>query len=355
MIKICRYIGVLIFLLVVNQTVAQYYNLTFRNHSSYSGLTQGEIESIYEDSRGFLWIGTHFGLSRYDGREYRSFYHHVDDPSTLGDNIINAIDEDSDGNLWMALYNTGFCKMNPLNSRFTNYRSAGPGTLINEKVEALIVDRKNRVWLGTEEGISIFEPRKGSYINITQFQPGQMPVNVLCFSEDSVGNIWVGTKSDGLWMFPLESLKPFLIASFSVVNSVKSIYLRPDGNNWLASGNGLYQITSGKENTFSLTRAYFFPEEEKLEDLEVDDAGNIWMATQNNGLKIYFPKTGFLDVLKENFSSARGLLSNRLSQIFQDSRGGIWLGGENGLQYFHGPSQKFNIYPGLSNISDQVR
>ncbi len=72
-------------------------------------------------------------------------------------------------------------------------------------------------------------------------------------------------------------------------------------------------------------------------------------------LKIFFPQTGFLDDLRENFSSARGLLSNRLSQIYQDSRGGIWLGGENGLQYFHGPSQKFNIYPGLSNISDQVR
>ncbi len=355
MVKFCRYIGVVFFLLVCNQTEAQYYNLTFRNHSSYSGLTQGEIESIYEDSRGFLWIGTHYGLSRYDGREFRNFYHHVDDPSTLGDNIINAIDEDSDGNLWMALYNTGFCKMNPLNSRFTNYRSAGPGTLINEKVEALIVDRKNRVWLGTEEGISIFDPGKGSYINIAQFQPGQKPINVLCFSEDSVGNIWVGTKSDGLWVLPLESLKPLLIASFSMVNSVKSIYLRPGGSNWLASGNGLFQINFEKENTFTLVRAYFFPEEEKLEDLEVDADGNIWMATQNNGLKIYFPKTGFLDVLKENFSSARGLLSNRSSHIFQDSRSGIWLGGENGLQYFHGPSQKFNIYPGLSNISDQVR
>jgi signal transduction histidine kinase/ligand-binding sensor domain-containing protein len=355
MTRICIYFSFVFFLLVSNQSFAQYYNLTFRNHSSYSGLTQGEIESIYEDSRGFLWIGSHFGLTRYDGREFRNFYHHVDDPSTLGDNIINAIDEDSKGNLWMALYNTGFCKMNPLNSRFTNYRSEGSGTLINEKVEALIVDRKDRVWLGTEEGISIFDPGTGTFINIPNFQPRQKPFSVFCFAEDSVDNIWVGTKSDGLWKVNLDDLKPTLIASFNQVNSVKSIYLRPGGKNWLASVNGLYQINIEKENTYQLTRASFFPQEEKLEDLEVDGEGNIWMATQNNGLRIYFPKTGFLDVLKENFSSARGLLSNRLSQIFQDSRGGIWLGGENGLQYFHGPSQKFNIYPGLSNISDQVR
>lgn len=349
------YISIVFFLLVSNRSIAQYYNLTFRNHSSYSGLTQGEIESIYEDSRGFLWIGSHFGLTRYDGREFRNFYHHVDDPSTLGDNIINAIDEDSKGILWMALYNTGFCKMNPLNSRVTNYRSEGPGTLINEKVEALIVDRKDRIWLGTEAGISIFEPGKGTFTNIPNFLPGQKPFKVLCFAEDSVGNIWVGTKSDGLWKVTLEGLKPKLIASFYQVNSVKSIYLRSGGSNWLASENGLYQINIEKENKYRLTRAYFFPQEEKLEDLEVDVEGNIWMATQNNGLRIYFPKTGFLDILKENFSSARGLLSNRLSQVFQDSRGGIWLGGENGLQYFHGPSQKFNTYPGLSNISDQVR
>jgi len=355
MMRLCTYFLLSVFSLVSSQSLAQYYNLTFRNHSSYSGLTQGEIESIYEDSRGFLWIGSHFGLTRYDGREFRNFYHHVDDPSSLGDNIINSIDEDSEGNLWMALYNTGFCKMNPLNSRFLNFGSSGPGTLINEKVEVLLVDRKDRVWLGTEMGISIFEPGKGTYKNISNFNNEKGSINVLSFAEDSLGNIWVGTKNHGLWLINASTLNATMIASSEQVNAVKSIFIRPGQKKWLASSKGLFEVIPNRNSGYSIERASFFPEDEKLEDIEVDIEGNIWMATQNNGLKIFFPKTGFLDDLRENFSSARGLLSNRLSHIFQDSRGGIWLGGENGLQYFHGPSQKFNIYPGLSNISDQVR
>jgi ligand-binding sensor domain-containing protein len=189
MIRLSSYILLVAFCFVHNDAFSQYYNLTFKNYSSNSGLTQGEIESIYEDSHGFLWIGSHFGLTRFDGREFRNYYHHVDDSSSLGDNIINAIDEDSKGNLWMALYNTGFCKMNPLNSGFVNYRSDGNTSLINEKVETLIVDRKDRVWLGTEVGISIFEPQTGRYTNIPRFAQNQRSINILSFAEDSVGNL----------------------------------------------------------------------------------------------------------------------------------------------------------------------
>jgi signal transduction histidine kinase len=87
----------------------------------------------------------------------------------------------------------------------------------------------------------------------------------------------------------------------------------------------------------------------------VDAQQNIWFGSAVDGVYIYFPRTGFLDHLRENFSSARGLLSNRMFELYQDSQEGIWLGGENGLQYYQFKAQKFNIYPGLSNISDQLR
>ena len=352
---IFRLFFIVFFCLMNNASSAQYYNLTFKNHSSYNGLSQGEIEAVFEDSRGFIWVGSRFGLTRYDGKEFRNFYHHVDDSSSLGDNIITAIDEDSEGNLWMSLYNTGFCKMNPMNSKFENFFPAGPGSLVSEKVETLIIDHHDRIWLGTEKGISIFDPKKGTYTNITHFDDQLSQINVLSFGEDEEGNIWVGTKTNGLWLISPETFHARSIATYSQVNSIKSIYVERDRGKWIASSTGLYEVVSLKDTGYQVKRAAFFPFVEKLEDVEVDEEGNVWMATQNDGLRIYFPKTGFLDVLKENFSSARGLLSNRLMQVYQDSRGGIWLGGENGLQYFHSASQKFNIYPGLSNISDQLR
>jgi len=104
-----------------------------------------------------------------------------------------------------------------------------------------------------------------------------------------------------------------------------------------------------------LVRPDFFPEREEVEDVEYDGKGNLWVATKKNGLKIYFPSTGFVDKLREDFSSSRGLMSNRLFDLYHDSRGGMWISGENGLQSFHDAAQRFNIYAALSNVSNRLR
>jgi signal transduction histidine kinase/ligand-binding sensor domain-containing protein len=333
---------------------AQYYNLTFRNYSSSQGLSQGEVESVYVDSHGFLWVGSHFGLTRYDGKEYRTYYHHVDDSTTPGDNIVKDIAEDSHGNLWLGLYNSGIAMMHPLTNRFINYMP-GPGSLKHARVETIIVDQKDQVWIGTELSLSVFLPLSGKFINISRFPGMEKDLNVLSIAEDDIGIVWIGTKEDGLWRMIPGTWKAEQIAPFQVTQAIWSIRFDKDGQNWLATDHGLLEIQDTYSPVPKVRRAAFYPYREPLKDVEVDPAGNIWMASQLNGLKIYFPKTGFIDELMENFSSARGLLSNRLYDIYQDNRGRIWIGGENGLQHFHDASQRFNIYPGLSNLSDELR
>jgi signal transduction histidine kinase/ligand-binding sensor domain-containing protein len=342
-------------LLISFSSKAQYYNLSFRNYLSYTGLAQSEVDAIFEDSRGFLWAGTHFGLSRYDGREFRNFFHHVDDSLSIADNEISAIDEDSKGTLWISLFMTGFCSFDARTARFTNYTQTGPGKLPSKFVETLIVDRDDRIWLGTDKGLTVFNPADGSFRTVTgPGEPGQT-LDILCLVEDSLGFVWIGTRNMGVWRIDRELRRPLQIAGFDEIGEARDLYLQNGNGVWIAGSHGLFLLQEKAGTGFSTERAPFFPRDEALVDVEVDARGNIWLATQVRGVAIYFPETGFLDRLQENFSSPRGLLSNRMFELYQDSQGGFWLGGENGLQYFQYASQKFNIYPGLSTMSDLMR
>lgn len=338
--------------------VSQYYNLTFRNFTSSNGLSQSEVETVWEDKYGFIWIGTRFGLTRYDGQEFRSFYHRINDPTSMGENIVTGIRSDSKGELWLTLYNSGLSRMNSLNFTFTNYHpEPGENSLLSEKVNVLEIDRQDRVWVGTESGLSIYDPRTGKFTNITTL-PGRT-INgfwVSSIKMDTTGNIWVGTKNQGIFIAAKDQLALSVAEPGFQPSSINDIDFDAAGRVWIATDDGpvILSKPAGSDN-YVQTKPPIVIEHKVIKAMQMDRNGNIWMATKSHGLLIFFVKEGFIERLQENFASSRGLLSNRLTCIYKDSRGGIWIGGENGLQNFHNEAQKFNIYPGLSNVSEELR
>lgn len=74
----------------------------WRNISLDSGLSHSNVTAITRDNNGFVWIGTRFGLNRYDFEKVTNFYHNPDDKSTIPDNSINSLLTDSRGNIWIA-------------------------------------------------------------------------------------------------------------------------------------------------------------------------------------------------------------------------------------------------------------
>ena len=107
-----------------NQSFAQHWEreLFFRNISTEEGLSNSTINCIYEDARGFIWIGTIDGLNRYDGYEFKVYRFDPADSNSIPSNRINALYEDSNYNLWIGTSN-GLCQFNYKSDGFRNYKS----------------------------------------------------------------------------------------------------------------------------------------------------------------------------------------------------------------------------------------
>ena len=76
-------------------------DMKFRRLDTQNGLSSSQVNCIYKDSRGYVWIGTPYGLNRYDGYRVKVFYSNKRDTTTMRDNYTDQIYESADGKLWI--------------------------------------------------------------------------------------------------------------------------------------------------------------------------------------------------------------------------------------------------------------
>ena len=95
---------------------AQIPDMKFRRLDTRDGLSNSQINYLFQDSKGYIWIGTSYGLDRYDGYRFRTFYSDPNDTTTLRSNYVDQIWEDVDGNLWLK-QGMNFCCFDPRTER----------------------------------------------------------------------------------------------------------------------------------------------------------------------------------------------------------------------------------------------
>jgi len=101
---------------------AQNQQLHFTHIGTANGLSDLDVNTILQDKRGFIWVGTADGLNRYDGYKFKTFRNDVKDTSSIGGSYIQDMAEDSDGNLWVATIGGGLNKFDRKTNRFHRYR-----------------------------------------------------------------------------------------------------------------------------------------------------------------------------------------------------------------------------------------
>ncbi|WP_051040972.1 sensor histidine kinase [Fibrisoma limi] len=179
----------------------------FRHIQEEQGLSSNAITSFYHDRDGFLWVGTHDGLNRYDGSHFITFRSNKKDPAALLHNSIYDLCEDQQGNIWAAT-EVGVSSYNKTTGRFRNIKSV-QGRRLGWCTNVLC-DRNGDIWFASYYAGLYRCVVKTGQIQFFPFDPRDTPQTIssrislqsLIEDPDHRG-LWVGDKKQGLQYFDI--------------------------------------------------------------------------------------------------------------------------------------------------------
>lgn len=169
-------------------------------------LSNDFVRVVLEDARGTLWIGTQGGgLNFRDraGSTFRSFRNDPDDPDSLSSDYVFALHEDRRGNLWVGTYGGGLNRLEPGSRRFTRFTE--DSGLASNSVYGILEDRRGRLWISTNQGLSCFDPARGTFRNYDVRDGLQSnEFNGGAFFHSARGTMYFGGINGFNWFFPDE-------------------------------------------------------------------------------------------------------------------------------------------------------
>ncbi|WP_029280205.1 two-component regulator propeller domain-containing protein [Pedobacter borealis] len=217
------------------------------NAASNNSLSSDIVISLTIDHSGVLWIGTYLGgLDSFDGKKFTNFKHTAD-PSSISDNRIYALQEDSSNRLWVGTLNGGLNLLDRSTGKFKHFNPSVKNTLNAYVVTCLYEDKNKNILIGTTAGLNILDAKtaKFSYLKNNSRDTNSLIQGVVnSITNDSRGWIWIGTR-EGISIYNPASRK-FTNLSEEVglpENTVLSLIEDEDHNIWYSSLKGLYKIS----------------------------------------------------------------------------------------------------------------
>ena len=324
-------VGITVLTHINKLSYAQSKNLIFNNINIEQGISQSTIEDIFQDSEGYIWLGTNDGLNRYNGYEFK-IYNYEEYQNSISHNGITDITEDKYGNIWVNTV-SGVNKINKKTEKISNYTEIN-GKIKEDSTTEIIVTKDNNILVGTYEGLNIYNAKEDRFDIILEQKDGILSSCIYSIDEDINGNIWIGTE---LGLNKLS--KDFkVLETYTSESEIYNIFC-DDENGFVWAGSdssGLLKIdTKTKEVTQYINNI------EDLNSLPAnqvgaiirDRKGNLWVGT-TNGLARYNEKNDSFDVYKNKVYDKNSLVYNDVRSIIEDREGVLWVGTYSGISIF---------------------
>ena len=280
------------------------------------------IFSLLVTRDGTLWIGTEKGLASWkDGR----LTHYAE----LAGRYIFALLEDREGSVWasgLALSSGKLCAI-----RTGNVQCFGDDGSLGRGAFNLYEDSKGNLWAGVKDGLWRWKPGPPKFYSL----PGE-PDGIQGLGEDTDGTLLVAWEG-GIHRFNDGSTTPYQIPGRTGQFRSQRMLRDRDGGLWIGTLNqGLVHVHEGRSDVFGLTNGL---SGESANRLFEDREGNIWVAT---GIGL----DRFRDFAVATFSVNQGLSSPRIQSVVADRAGGIWLATGNYLNRWNNKQLSiFNVKP----------
>lgn len=317
-----------IFLFNINLSQAQKFYT--RNFGINDGLPSNTINDIFRDKRGFLWIATDAGLSRFNGT---SFFNYTSQSGLIGDNI-KSICEGENGEIWIAAYNSG---LNQLKGDIIKSYNTNSGIISNSITKLYYSKEFETLFIGTELGLTTYNKQSGFKSHHKKQNNTKQRLQITNFLEKNE-QVYIFTNGSGVYKYLTETEEiiklPF--GNILVDNSINSVFTGNYNKDTLIHYDriNLEIISNGKSQILER----FGPISDFAQDLD----SNIWISISNNS---YWNTGGIYRYSEhglENFTNNLNINTNSISCLeFDRTENILWIGTQD---------QGVHLYP-LTNFA----
>jgi ligand-binding sensor domain-containing protein len=164
---------------------------SYRSGAASDSLSSDLVFTLFLDRDGILWIGTDDGLNRFDPQSERFTRFRQNPPSPTG-HII----QDRQGLLWLGTIGGGLRSFDPRSGQFTAYthNDTIQMGLSDDHVNALLIDRSDILWVGTQNGLDKFDLRTRTFAGSYGERDGMADDAVQGIQKDDRDNLWISTN-----------------------------------------------------------------------------------------------------------------------------------------------------------------
>lgn len=352
-------------------------HVRFRRITINDGLSLSSVYCIRQDSMGFMWFATEDGLNKYDGKNFTIYRPEQQNPNSLTYKWIEQIFVAPDGILWFGSRG-GLTRFDPRTETFTRFKHQ-PGnefsltsdtitTLFHDggkylyvgtlgglnrirqdslsverirmpvanrrvRINTLLPENNNTLWIGTDAGLFKCDPAKGVVTQPPGLFPQGIPVPVTALAiKDS--DLWIGT-TDGLVHYSsvTKRTRHYRIPNSDEEHSdgqvVENLLVDGDLALWLVSSFGLSKLDFATDRLQSKIRSFASTNSLSINTNKAilkDRTGHIWYGSHGDGLYRIDPLTGEQNHYVNSPADVESLSENFINCIYEDEAGVIWVG-----------------------------
>lgn len=321
-------------------------------------ISSNEINTIYEDRSGIIWIGTQIGLNKIvpQRKQFSPIPKNQTSETFYDGGFPIAMFEESDSLLWIGTKNNLYF-YNPFTEQRKIFTPKNSG-LLSPMIYVIHQDAKKRMWVGTPEGLHRYDKRTQRFFSIP-FKNDTVYHNsfkrIYAIAEDNDGILWIGTPR-GIIRFNPENGEHDRVYFHSLNagegNSyILSLFINGDSV-WIGTNNQGLLVADRKTLQF---RRFVFDNKNinslsnnKPMSIHKDREGTIWVGTLGGGLNKVIQNAD--SIWFQRYQHREGIINDYVYGILEDDDSNLWLSTNKGLSKFYPREEKFSNFTILDGV-----
>ncbi len=367
----------------------------FQSFNIKNGLSNSTVSHLYQDSQGYMWIGTGRGVDLFTGKYFIPLKQFISDSLHTTTVAITAIIELPKNDIWVGTWGDGVFHVNIETGKYEHFKAdtlLSKYTISDNYINCFYKGTDDKLWIGTVYGLCSYNgngefdnyvftevlengfadiraiiPRYGNLLTLFTYhgevielnidsgsfqKVGTLPeskTGIKCVHQDHQQNFWIGTEYNGIYKINKNYSPLDLPASVNDLfngTEITRIINHPNGDILIATdGLGIIQLSEPDYSLSYIQHAPFFPNSlanNQIQDILIDSNGNLWVAHFKAGFsKANLNTDGISHYYRNELTNNE--LPNNIVNCFaeQPDNDNLWIGTEKGLTIWNKKLKQF--------------